>query len=81
MNVPYRAEKNSPTAARVPVPILCNSNCLKCEAMLLRPMAVIPLQCDNWVYLDRPDPHGLRLNPIGIPAFNYAWIESNRRIQ
>lgn len=54
-----------------------------CESDLLRAMPVIPLYYDNWVYLERPDLHGLSLNPLGVPAFKYAWIDSNpnRRVQ
>lgn len=50
-----------------------------CEEALLAAMPFIPLYFDTWVYLERPEVHGLSLSPIGVPAFKYAWIETNRR--
>jgi len=68
-------------ATAITNPALRMKELAECEASLLRAMPVIPLYYDNWVYLERPDLHGLGLNPIGIPAFKYAWIEETRRIQ
>ena len=51
------------------------------EKEFMRAMPMIPLYFDTWVYLERPEVHGLQLNPLGVPAFKYAWIDSNRRIQ
>ena len=53
----------------------------ECEAALLRDMPVIPLYYDSWVYLERPEVHGLCLSPLGVPSFKYAWIDQNRRVQ
>ena len=50
-----------------------------CEAMLLRAMPFVPLYFDTWVYLERPEVRGLELSPLGIPAFKYAWIDTNWR--
>ena len=36
---------------------------------------------DHWVYLERPEVHGLRLNLLGVPCFKYAWIDETRRVQ
>jgi len=52
-----------------------------CEERLLRGMPFIPLYFDSWVYLERPEVHGLRLNFLGTPYFKYVWIDENRRIQ
>ena len=68
-------------AAAIANPLRRMNELAACEASLLRAMPVIPLYYDNWVYLERPDVHGLRLNPIGVPAFKFAWIGSNRRVQ
>ena len=52
-----------------------------CEERLLHSMPFIPLYFDNWVYLERPEVHGLRLNLLGVPCFKYAWIDGARRVQ
>jgi oligopeptide transport system substrate-binding protein len=52
-----------------------------CEQRLLRGMPFIPLYFDNWVYLERPEVHGLRLNLLGVPCFKYAWIDQKQRVQ
>jgi oligopeptide transport system substrate-binding protein len=52
-----------------------------CEERLLHGMPFIPLYFDNWVYLERPEVHGLRLNLLGVPSFKFAWIDQNRRVQ
>ena len=44
-----------------------------------RAMPFVPLYFDTWVYLERPGIHGLNLSPIGIPAFKYAWMDTNGR--
>jgi oligopeptide transport system substrate-binding protein len=46
-----------------------------CEEKLLRAMPLIPLYFDTWVYLERPEVHGLKLNLLGLPGFKYAWID------
>jgi hypothetical protein len=43
-----------------------------CERSLLRGMPFIPFYFDTWVYLERPEVHGLKLSPLGVPAFKYA---------
>ena len=68
-------------ATAVTDPALRMKELAECEAALLRAMPVIPLYYDDWVYLERPDVHGLSLSPLGVPAFKFAWIESNRRVQ
>jgi ABC-type oligopeptide transport system substrate-binding subunit len=52
-----------------------------CEERLLHSMPFIPLYFDKWVYLERPEVHGLRLNLLGTPCFKYAWIDQSRRVQ
>jgi oligopeptide transport system substrate-binding protein len=52
-----------------------------CETALLRAMPFVPLYFDTWVYLERPEVHGLSVGPMGYPAFKYAWIDTNRRPQ
>ncbi len=52
-----------------------------CEERLLHGMPFIPLYFDNWVYLERPEVHGLRLNLLGIPCFKYAWIDQSTTVQ
>jgi ABC-type oligopeptide transport system substrate-binding subunit len=47
-----------------------------CEERLLRAMPFIPLYFDTWVYLERPEVHGLKLNLLGLPGFKYAWIDT-----
>jgi oligopeptide transport system substrate-binding protein len=49
----------------------------QCEAALLAAMPFVPLYFDTWVYLERREIHGLHLSPIGVPAFKYAWIDTN----
>jgi oligopeptide transport system substrate-binding protein len=49
----------------------------ECEAMLLRAMPFVPLYFDTWVYLERREVRGLTLNPLGVPSFKYAWIDTN----
>ena len=51
----------------------------ECETSLLLAMPFIPLYFDTWNYLEKPDVHGLELNPFGVPFFKYAWIDSHRR--
>ena len=51
----------------------------KCERSLLQGMPFVPLYFDTWVYLERPDLHGLSLSPRGIPAFKYAWFDTAGR--
>jgi ABC-type oligopeptide transport system substrate-binding subunit len=53
----------------------------ECEKELMRAMPFVPLYFDSWVYLERPEVHGLALNPLGVPAFKYGWIDSGRRAQ
>jgi ABC-type oligopeptide transport system substrate-binding subunit len=53
----------------------------KCEVTLLRAMPFVPLYFDTWVYLERPEVHGLNVSPIGIPVFKYAWMDTNGRPQ
>ena len=48
-----------------------------CEEKLLRAMPFVPLYFDTWVYLERPEVRGLGLNPLGTPAFKYAWIDTS----
>ena len=50
-----------------------------CEEKLLRAMPLIPLYFDTWVYLERPEVHGLKLNLLGLPGFKYAWIDTSWR--
>jgi oligopeptide transport system substrate-binding protein len=50
-----------------------------CEEKLLRAMPFIPLYFDSWVYLERQDVHGLKLNLLGLPGFKYAWIDTRGR--
>jgi len=45
--------------------------------MLLRAMPFVPLYFDTWVYLERREVRGLILNPLGVPSFKYAWIDTN----
>jgi ABC-type oligopeptide transport system substrate-binding subunit len=68
-------------ASAITNPALRMKELAECEATLMRAMPMIPLYYDTWVYLERPEVHGLRLNPLGVPAFKYAWIESKRSIQ
>jgi len=53
----------------------------ECEATLLRAMPIIPLYFDTWVYLERPELHGLHLNPLGVPSFKFAWLEQHGSLQ
>jgi oligopeptide transport system substrate-binding protein len=50
-----------------------------CEERLLRAMPLIPLYFDTWVYLERPEVHGLKFSLVGVPGFKYAWIDTNWR--
>jgi ABC-type oligopeptide transport system substrate-binding subunit len=68
-------------AAAIPDPPVRMKELAVCEASLLRAMPFVPLYFDSWVYLERPEVHGLGLNLLGVPAFKYAWIDSNRRVQ
>ena len=74
-------EEKLNTATAITDPARRMKKLAECDAALSCAMPVIPLYYDNWVYLERPDLHGLGLNPIGVPAFKFAWIESNRRVQ
>ena len=75
----FDARLNASTA--VIDPELRMKELAECETALLRDMPVIPLYYDTWVYLERPEVHGLRLSPLGVPAFKYAWIDRNWRVQ
>jgi len=68
-------------ATAITNPVLRMKELAECEAGLLRAMPIIPLYYDAWVYLERPEVHGLHLSPLGVPAFKYAWIDSNRGTQ
>ena len=67
------------TATSITDPALRMKKMAECEADLLRGMPLIPLYFDTWVYLERPDLHGMGLSPLGVPAFKYGWIEETRR--
>jgi MarR-like DNA-binding transcriptional regulator SgrR of sgrS sRNA len=58
-------------------PALRMQQLAECEAMLLRAMPFVPLYFDTWVYLERREVRGLTLNPLGVPSFKYAWIDTN----
>ena len=60
-------------------PALRMKRLAQCEEILLRGMPFVPLYFDRWVYLERSEVRGLSLNPGGVPAFKYAWIDTNRR--
>lgn len=62
-------------------PVLRMKKLSDCELTLLRAMPFVPLYFDTWVYLERPEVHGLSLSPIGVPAFKYAWIDTVGRLQ
>ena len=68
-------------ATSTPDPALRMEKLAACETMLLRDMPFVPLYFDTWVYLERPEIHGLSLSPLGIPAFKYAWIDTDSRPQ
>ena len=74
-------DKEVSTATAIIDPELRMKQLAECEVALLRDMPVIPLYYDTWVYLERPEVHGLRLSPLGVPCFKYAWIDQNRRVQ
>jgi ABC-type oligopeptide transport system substrate-binding subunit len=75
----FDAKLNAATAITDPAARM--QQLAECEAALLRAMPFIPLYFDTWVYLERPEVHGLSLSPLGVPAFKYGWIASPRRIQ
>ena len=62
-------------ATSIAEPALRMTSLAQCEASLLKAMPFIPLYFDTWNYLERPDVHGLTLNPSGVPSFKYAWIQ------
>jgi oligopeptide transport system substrate-binding protein len=69
-------------ATAITDPVLRMKELAECEAALMRAMPLIPLYYDAWVYLERPEVHGLHVSPLGVPAFKYAWIsDSGGRIQ
>src|SRR5262249_9997943 len=61
----FQAKLNAATA--ITDPAVRMKQLAECEAALLRAMPFIPLYFDTWVYLERPEVHGLRLNPLGVP--------------
>ncbi len=67
-------------ATSVPDPAARMDKLSACERRLLHGMPFVPLYFDNWVYLERPEVRGLKLNLLGIPCFKYAWIDRNRRV-
>ena len=42
-------------------------------------MPFFPLHFDIWASLERSEVHGPHLSRIGLPAFEFAWIDTNRR--
>jgi oligopeptide transport system substrate-binding protein len=66
-------------ATSIADPALRMQKLAECETTLLRAMPFVPLYFDTWVYLERPEVHGLSPGPMGYPAFKYAWIDTNRR--
>jgi oligopeptide transport system substrate-binding protein len=68
-------------ATCIPDPARRMKELAACEGALMLAMPFIPVYFDTWVYLERPEIRGLRLNRIGVPAFKYAWIESSRSLQ
>src|SRR3954447_19977011 len=71
-------ERMLSTATSIPSPAERMKQLVECEARLMRAMPLIPLYFDSWVYLERPEVHGLSPGPLGCPAFEYAWIDTNR---
>ena len=65
-------------ATSIADPALRMEKLAECETTLLRAMPFVPLYFDTWVYLERPEVHGLSPGPMGYPAFKYAWIDSER---
>ena len=78
---PTGRTRSSTAGSLPPLPLLVRPfewrNSPSCEAMLLRAMPFVPLYFDTWAYLERPEIHGLGLSPLGMPAFKYAWIDTN----
>jgi oligopeptide transport system substrate-binding protein len=50
-----------------------------CEEHLLREMPVLPLFFDSYSYLQKPYVRGMTSNPLDIPQFRSAWIDTNWR--
>ncbi len=69
------------SATSAPDPAIRMNQLSAREERLLHGMPFIPLYFDNWVYLERPEVHGLRLNLLGIPCFKYAWIDQSTTVQ
>jgi oligopeptide transport system substrate-binding protein len=74
-------DKSLAAATSIRAPVRRMSELSKCESVLMKAMPFIPLYFDTYVYLERPEVRGLRLNPLGVPAFKYAWFDSSRGVQ
>jgi len=70
-------DRSLAAAMSIADPALRMQQLAECEAMLLRAMPFVPLYFDTWVYLERREVRGLTLNPLGVPSFKYAWIDTN----
>ncbi len=72
-------DRSLATATSIADPALRMEKLAECETMLLSAMPFVPVYFDTWVYLERPEVRGLSLNPLGVPAFKYGWIDTNPR--
>lgn len=76
-----RYDRKLAAATSITDPALRMKELAACESALLQAMPCLPIYFDTWVYLERPEIRGLRLNPLGVPAFKYGWIDGERSVQ